>query len=183
MQEIQQGSILISQPFTLDQYFKRTVVYIVEHHINGDLGFIFNKELNQKVKDVIPNFPDIDLPLYSGGPVANNQLFFLHNIGDEIDGAMHVRGNVFWGGNFEQVINGLRIGTYKPQQIRCFIGYAGWDENQIDEEIESKAWFLADAEKLDIMKANPETLWGDGLKAIGSNYAKLAEFPEDFCLN
>jgi hypothetical protein len=33
------------------------------------------------------------------------------------------------------------------------------------------------------MEANPETLWGDGLKAIGSNYAKLAEFPEDFCLN
>jgi putative transcriptional regulator len=94
-----------------------------------------------------------------------------------------VRGKVFWGGNFEQVMNGLRKGTYKPQQIRCFIGYAGWEENQIDEEIESKAWFLADAEKLDIMEANPETLWGDGLKAIGSNYAKLAEFPEDFCLN
>lgn len=183
MQEIQQGSILISQPFQMDQYFKRTVVYIVEHQLNGDLGFIFNKELNQKVKDVIPDFPDIDLPLFSGGPVANNQLFFLHNIGDEIDGAMHVKGNIFWGGNFEQVIQGLRIGKYKPNQIRCFIGYSGWEENQIGEEIESKAWFLADSEKLDIMKTDPDNLWGESLKAIGSNYAKLAEFPEDFCLN
>ncbi len=183
MQEIQQGSILISQPFQMDQYFKRTVVYIVEHQLNGDLGFIFNKELNQKVKDVIPDFPDIDLPLFSGGPVANNQLFFLHNIGDEIDGAMQVKGGIFWGGNFEQVIQGLRTGRYKPNQIRCFIGYSGWEENQIGEEIESKAWFLGNPEQLDIMQTDPDTLWGDSLKAIGSKYAKLAEFPEDFCLN
>jgi putative transcriptional regulator len=183
MQEIQQGSILISQPFQLDQYFKRSVVYIVEHQLNGDLGFIFNKELNQKVKDVIPDFPDIDLPLYSGGPVANNQLFFLHNIGDEIDGAMHVNGSVYWGGNFEQVIQGLRKGLYSPDQVRCFIGYSGWDENQIDEEIESNAWFLTNSEKIDLMRIDPESMWGDTLKAIGSNYAKLAEFPEDFCLN
>ena len=57
-----QGSLLISEPFLLDSYFKRAVVLLSEHDSTGTLGFILNKPTDVKLNDAVEDFPPFDVP-------------------------------------------------------------------------------------------------------------------------
>merc|ERR1712065_46093 len=91
--------ILISEPFLLDYYFKRSVVLLCDHSDEGSFGVIMNKPLSVKLNEVVKDFPDFAAPIYLGGPVQNDSLFFLHTIGDKIEGSVEVINGLFWGGD------------------------------------------------------------------------------------
>ncbi len=76
-----QGALLISEPFLLDSYFKRAVVLIGEHDQHGTIGFILNKPTDVKINDAVEDFPSFNVPLYFGGPVDTDTLFYIHTIG------------------------------------------------------------------------------------------------------
>ena len=80
-----QGSILISEPFLQDAYFQRSVVLLVEHTQEGSMGFVLNKKTELSVNTFfadLQGFPE--MPIYLGGPVSANRLFFIHSLGDLI---------------------------------------------------------------------------------------------------
>ena len=85
-----QGSLLVSEPFLLDSYFKRAVVLLSEHDEKGTLGFILNKPTDVKLNDAVDDFPDFDVPLYFGGPVETDTLFYIHTIGPMLEGAKEI---------------------------------------------------------------------------------------------
>jgi len=62
------GRILISEPFLLDYYFKRSVVLLAEHNEEGSFGLIINKPVKMSLTDIITDFPVFDAPVYLGGP-------------------------------------------------------------------------------------------------------------------
>ena len=75
-----QGSILISEPFLQDAYFQRSVVLLVEHTQEGSMGFVLNKKTELSVNTFfadLQGFPE--MPIYLGGPVSANRLFFIHS--------------------------------------------------------------------------------------------------------
>ena len=82
-----QGSLLVSEPFLLDSYFKRAVVLLSEHDSQGTLGFILNKPTDVKLNEAVDDFPEFDVPLYFGGPVETDTLFYIHTVGELITGA------------------------------------------------------------------------------------------------
>ena len=43
-----------------------------------------------------PHLKKWELPLYEGGLVSLNQLFYTHTLGDKLSGSQHVIDNVFW---------------------------------------------------------------------------------------
>ncbi|HSR18184.1 MAG TPA: YqgE/AlgH family protein, partial [Ignavibacteriaceae bacterium] len=98
-----QGSLLISEPFLLDSYFKRSVVLIGEHDEHGTIGFILNKPTDVKINDAVEDFPYFDAPLYFGGPVDTDSLFYIHTIGTKLEGAKEIVKGVFWGGDYNQL--------------------------------------------------------------------------------
>ena len=73
-QEPQKGKVLLSEPFLLDNYFKRSIVLITEHNENGTIGFVLNKPVDVNISDVIENFPEINADVALGGPVSTNTL-------------------------------------------------------------------------------------------------------------
>ena len=83
-----QGSLLISEPFLLDSYFKRAVVLIGEHDQHGTIGFILNKPTDVNINDAVEDFPSFQVPLYFGGPVETDTLFYIHTIGPKL---CHIR--------------------------------------------------------------------------------------------
>lgn len=181
---VRQGNILIAQPFLNDGYFKRTVVLLTEHNEHGTMGFVFNKPMHLKLKDVLPMFPDFSQPLYRGGPVADNQLFFIHNRGLDIDNSMPIgESGWYWGGSFEDVVVLLKEDRISNDEIRFFIGYSGWEADQLNTEIEQKSWFVAEADYSNLFNEEPHQTWPNELKRMGSNFAILGNFPEDPSLN
>ena len=177
------GSLLISEPFLVDSYFKRAVVLIGEHDEHGTVGFILNKPTDVKINDAVDDFPDFDTPLYFGGPVDTDSLFYIHTLGDRLKGAREIAKGIFWGGDYDQLKFLIDTKQINPHQIRFYAGYSGWEPKQLDVEIKEKSWLLSSATTQFTFSDESKSLWGQVLKSMGTEYAILANFPEDPSLN
>ena len=67
--------------------------------------------------------------------------------------------------------------------IHFFVGYAGWEAGQLEKEVGEKAWFVNDADFENLFSKEYEEIWKNELKRMGSNFAVLANFPQDPSLN
>ena len=50
--------------------------------------------------------------------------------------------NIFWGGDFKTVVDVINDGRLNENDIRFFLGYSGWDANQLENELNSNSWIL-----------------------------------------
>jgi putative transcriptional regulator len=178
----EKGTILIAEPFMKDQYFKRSVVLIAEHNEEGTVGFILNHPLEVKLKDVMSDTADSPFPLFLGGPVQRDNLFFVHTLGDLIEESRLVCEGLWWAGNFTTVKEMVKRNEIKEEHIRFFIGYSGWTEGQLEEEMKSNSWIVTGAKQRHLLLPHDQ-LWGTVLKSMGKKYAEIANYPEDPSLN
>lgn len=181
--ELHKGVLLLSEPFLPDPNFKRTVVLLTEHDEEGSIGFVLNRPTELTVNDVLDNFPNFEAPIYVGGPVEQNTLHFLHHESLAIPGSKEVVPGLRWGGDFEAVKDGIANGLISKQHIRFFVGYAGWSAEQLEEEVNGKAWILSQASLSHVLGKSVETLWHNVLFEMGADYRLLANSPEDPSLN
>ena len=97
------GKILISEPFLRDATFGRSVILLVDHTEEGTMGLVINKQLPLLLNDVVMEFKYLDeIPLYKGGPVATDTLFYLHTL-EKIPGSIPVSKGLFLNGDFEEI--------------------------------------------------------------------------------
>ncbi len=179
-----QGRLLISEPALRDFYFSKSVVLLVEHTAEeGTFGLIINKPVHLKLNEVVKDFPEIDFPLYLGGPVHPERLFYLHTLGEQIPGSLKIFDNIYWGGDISKLIELIDLKLVSPSQVKFFIGYSGWEAGQLDREMGEKSWIVTQPSHDSILADNPETLWGNVLKKMGNDYAIWANFPSDPILN
>lgn len=178
------GKLLISEPSLRDFYFSRSVVLLAEHSDEeGSVGLILNKPINLKLKDVVKEFPTNEFPLYLGGPVHPDRLFYLHTLGERIPGSMEIIKGLFWGGEIEKLMNLVDLKLVSPEEVRFFIGYAGWEPKQLDRELKEDSWIVTQCSLDTVISDKPETLWSNILKELGDDYAIWANFPADPILN
>lgn len=176
------GRILISEPLLNDKFFHRSVVLLVEHNNEGTFGFIINKPARVTVDYFLPELP-ADAPVYLGGPVSTENLYYIHTSGDLVEESIEVMDGLYWGGNMEQIQELLLIGKMTPADIKFFIGYSGWMARQLDGEIEKNSWLVSTIKASQVMKTAPQSLWESSLKRVGKEYAYWTKFPEDPQLN
>jgi putative transcriptional regulator len=173
------GRLLISEPFLDDKYFKRSVVLLCEHNEKGSFGFVLNRYVDLKIQEVMDDFPAIDTKISVGGPVQNSNLYYLHTLGDAVEGSENIIGNIYMGGNFEAIKILLLSGKASSDQIRFFVGYSGWTENQLEEELIAKSWYVCEADTKSLMDTSRVKLWKETLISKGKEFEVLANFPED----
>jgi len=177
------GRLLLSEPLLRDFYFRRSVVLLIDHGDDGSFGVIINKPLKMNLNDVVNGLPDIEAPVYIGGPVASDKVFFLHTLGDEIPDSVPVSDEMFWGGNLEAITQKIKEGTVDPETIRFFLGYSGWTSNQLDDEIKSNSWAVTIPKHEMIMKIKPERMWNKYVGTLGKDYRFWLHMPKDPMLN
>ena len=173
-----QGSILISEPSLRDFYFRQSVVLLAEHNEEGTFGVILNKPIEARLKDVIKGFPAYNLPVYLGGPVKTDSVFFIHTHGD-VDQCVPIMEGLYWGGDLEVIKAMMKRKELLPNEIRFFVGYSGWSPKQLDRELSEKSWVLSQTTVSEVINNHPETLWSNYLKSMGQDYAIWANFPAD----
>ena len=177
------GKLLIAEPTILnDSSFNRTIVLLTEHTSNNSVGFILNRPLDYTVNDLIPNI-DCNFPVYQGGPVEQDNLYFVHKIPDLLPDSIEVANGIFWGGNFESLKVLLNKNLLKPSDIRFFLGYSGWGKQQLDEEMNQKSWFVGENDFENIFSIDDQNLWKNKLLQKGGDYKLWANAPSDFNLN
>ncbi len=169
------GHLLIAAPSLFD-YFRRTVVLVLEHTPEGAMGVVLGRETETLVSDAVPALADLadeEDVVFLGGPVAPESVVAL--------------------GDFEQPDQaGNRIvgslGTVDPdgtndslRRLRVFAGYAGWSPGQLDAELDSDAWIVQPADAEDPFLAGD--IWSDALGRKGGRYRLMATMPADPSLN
>lgn len=179
-QKPRKGKILIAEPYLPDYNFKRSVVLLCRHNNKeGTFGLILNKPMELKVNETINNFPEFDAPLYYGGPVESDKLFYIHTKGNLIEDSLAISDGVYIGGNFELIKQMIKNKDLYPHDIKFFIGYSGWAPYQLQQEIEMESWIVSDCDNQCIMKNEVENMWKDILRRMGKEYARLTLFPDD----
>lgn len=178
-----QGSVLIAEPFLAGSYFNRSIILLASFNENGAVGFILNKIVEFPVEDIFVDFPDFDSEIHIGGPVGTDSVYFIHTLGDIIPGSIHIRENMYWGGDFEALKMQIKLGLVNPQQVRFFLGYSGWEPGQLEEEIKENSWLVADIPEVELMTINENAMWTESVRAMGGKYKMWEHFPENPSLN
>lgn len=180
----EKGDLLISEPFLPDPNFQRTVVLICEHGEDGSFGFVLNKPSLLKGSDVLDEATNFENTLYLGGPVQQDTLHFVHRQIPGLEGGAEIAKGVQWGGSFEQLLGLMEAGKLDPQDLKFFLGYSGWSEGQLEEELAQNTWIIyKSATAADIFDTQPDVLWRECLKKMGGKYKILSNYPTDPRLN
>ena len=173
----QRGKVLISQPFMMDGCFSRSVVLLTEYTETGAIGFILNKWLEVKLGKLMADFPASESEISLGGPVDPNTFHYLHTCSNVPD-AVEVGNGIYWGGDIEVIRQFLSISVIKQEDIRFFLGYAGWSDGQLDEELENDSWLVGDIKPSQILRYSPN-LWQETVRNMGEKYQLWTTFPEN----
>jgi len=177
------GRILISEPYLNDPNFERTIILLCEHNNEGSFGFVLNKPSIAKVNEVMDNEINLDVPVFIGGPVQQDTLHFVHRCA-ELQDAVEIGEGIYWGGNFESMRLQLESHQINSKDVKFFLGYSGWSEGQLNEELKADSWIVSD--KLNdelVFETNAEVMWQKVLKDMGGRYSVYSNYPLDPRLN
>jgi len=173
------GRILLSEPLLGDYFFGRSVVLLAEHNDEGSFGTILNKQISANFNEVVKDFPDFDAPVYLGGPVDTENIFYLHTKGDQLENSTEIIKGLFWGGDIEMLKEMMLLKAIEPKDIRFFIGYSGWESQQLEMELEKNSWIIARVARKDVFGIEPTTMWETLVNKMGEEYRYWKNFPVD----
>jgi putative transcriptional regulator len=169
------GKLLIAAP-TLEDFFHRTVVLVIEHSEEGAMGLVLNRPTETAVAEAVDRLAPLAGPddlVHLGGPVSPESVIALGEFEEPAQAARMVVGD---------------LGLVDPdaadpelRALRVYAGYAGWAPGQLEGELEADAWIVDDALGEDPFR--DEDLWPVALARKGGAYALLARMPADPSLN
>ncbi len=180
------GKFLIAMPGMGDARFDKSVIYICAHSDEGAMGFIINQTLdNPKVPDFLcqleiiteeerHQLPDSALNklMNSGGPVEPGRGFVLHSPDFNSESTVEVNGNICLTATLE-ILRAIATGQ-GPEASFLALGYSGWSAGQLEDEIASNGWLIADAKEDLIYDTNNKTKYTRSLKLLGIDEALLS---------
>lgn len=182
-QEIQKGNLLIAEPSTIaDKSFNRSIILLAEHNENGSVGFILNKPSKYLLKDLVFEIQS-DMKVFIGGPVEQENLYFVHTVPELIPDSIEIVQGIYWGGNYEAVKSLLNQNLIKNSEIRFFLGYSGWSFEQLEAELKEKTWAIIENTYSNVFKINDAESWREKLLEMGGKYRMWANSPEDPMMN
>ena len=181
--EPERGDLLISEPYLPDPNFERTVIYLCEHDDNGTFGFVLNRLAHVKLSDVVDEV-SYTSDLFVGGPVQQDTLHYIHRNPDLADSSKMVSNDIYWGGDYDQLLGMLNTKSISQEEIRFFIGYSGWAPDQLMDEMKAKSWIvLKGATSEMVFDWDNQDLWKACLKTMGGKYRLMSNYPKDPRMN
>lgn len=164
------AQLLIARPGMVDPGFAESVVLVTVPPDSGPMGVILNKATASTIGDAFPDNPDLrrrtDV-LCWGGPVEPNGLLAVFRMSPGPKRAIQVIDDIYLSGD-GQILQTL---VRKPVQTfgqRFFVGYAGWQEGQLEWELSQGAWYTLPADENVIFKMDIATMWRDLFKAASA---------------
>ncbi|XP_051123578.1 uncharacterized protein LOC127246331 isoform X2 [Andrographis paniculata] len=173
--------------------FERTVVLLLRSGTRnpqeGPFGVVVNRPLHKKMKHMNPSNIELattfaDCSLHFGGPLDASM--FLLRAGETagLAGFEEIIPGIYFGSrnSLDEASRLIKKGTLKPQDFRFFMGYAGWQLDQLIEEIESDYWYVAACSANLIsgasQKSYPDGLWEEVLQLMGGHYSEMSRKPK-----
>lgn len=142
--DLKGGLFLKSSPLLKETYFEEAGILIAEFNEKGALGFVINRSFNRTLNELEDFKDSLPFPIYEGGPVDQEHLYFVHQRPDLIADGKLIAEGMYLGGNFQQAVEAINNRTLTTADVKIFIGYCGWDGAELEAEIEEGSWTVED---------------------------------------
>ncbi|EID72728.1 YqgE/AlgH family protein [Imtechella halotolerans] len=176
----QKGHLLIAEPSIIgDVSFNRSVVLLADHSQEGSIGFILNKPLQFRLNELVP---EISKPfkVYNGGPVEQDNLYFIHRVPELIPDSIEISNGIYWGGDFNVALQQINKDTIKEKDIKFFLGYSGWQASQLEDELSVNSWVVTEnCYKSNLIKKSALSFWKEKMLELGGDYMLWSNAPEN----
>lgn len=180
----QKGLLLIAEPSIIgDISFNRSVILLADHNNLGSVGFILNKPLDFKLNELVPEIKK-SFRVFNGGPVEQENLYFIHKIPELIPNSIEISSGIYWGGDFESIVSLINDNHIKDADIKFFLGYSGWAAEQLNDELNANSWVISKNNySSNLIKKPARTFWKEKIEELGGNYLLWANAPENPSFN
>ena len=177
------GKILLSSPNLLsDMIFYKSIILIVDETEKGLTGFILNRKSDLYITKDINSTKKVKIDLFYGGPVSNNHYYLLKSENDHFE-SIKIHKNLYWGNNLEYLFNQIEDGLIDKEDVIFFQGYSGWDNEQLDDEIENNSWIVLENGIENTFEYKESKSWNKIIKSLGKKYRIWSNSPDDISLN
>ena len=173
------NQLLIAMPAMGDPNFSHTVALVCDHSPRGALGLILNKPLPMRMAEI---FEQLQIELKSeplrerqvlcGGPMQTDRGFVVHGAGGEWDSTLKVSETIHVTTS-RDILAAMARGE-GPQEALLALGYAGWDEGQLEDEMRANAWLNAPVDLGLIFNLPFESRWEAAGRLLGVELSRIS---------
>jgi len=158
------GQLLVAAPGMGDPRFERTVILIVKHGPGGAMGIVINRPIGEQplasvLKGLGQNDGDVagSVGVFSGGPVQPEIGFVVHSAEYRRPETVAITDQL----SITSSVAILQdIGDNRgPAKVLVAFGYAGWGPDQLEHEIEERAWATAAADPSLVFDEDRDHVW------------------------
>ncbi|HEY0665063.1 MAG TPA: YqgE/AlgH family protein [Gallionella sp.] len=171
---------LIAMPAMQEGVFAGTLTYVCEHNENGALGIVINRpitltldEMFEQVKIQQHNPALAKMPVYYGGPVQTERGFVLHDGLKDWESTLRINGKMALTTS-KDILEAMGSGE-GPRNTIVTLGYAGWDQGQLEHEVRENIWLTVPASEHILFDLPPEERLPAAMALLGVDYATLVE--------
>lgn len=174
VKDLAAGKLLVASRNLGDPNFAKTVVLLVHYDAEGVVGLVINRRTEIPISRVLEGLKaaqERSDPVYVGGPVETPAVFALLQSPAKVQGAEHIVGKVYLISTkplFEQTLSARP----SPKVFHVYLGYAGWNQDQLRMEMELGSWFVFPGDAKTVFDSDPDLLWS---QMIQKTELKLAE--------
>jgi len=185
--ELQTPVLLLATPQVLDPFFRQSVVLLLQHSEEGSLGFIINRTTGIRVEEIlegleIPWLGDEAEAAFFGGPVQPQlgTVLFHRSADDESAFEPDTITELLPGLLMTQHIGSLTaLAAAPPGFFRFVLGYSGWAEGQLVEELERNDWLIAPPTDELLFGTDPDSIWDSAMLSVGIDPESLGPWPDE----
>ena len=170
--DVNAGDVIVAPPAVAHGVFHQTVILLGQHNQEGTQGWVMNRATGHGVSEIIKELNielDQDIPLYWGGPVSPQTVWMLHSTDWALGNTREINSEWAVTSN-EQMFHHIANGD-EPSYYRVFMGYSGWVEGQLQEELmgepprkQSHSWLiLRDPDTRWLIDRDPTELWTEAV--------------------
>ena len=168
-------ALLLSMPQLDDPNFKRTVVLLCQHSLEGAWGLVLNRPTGQRAAEVVqldpPLAADSGLDIWVGGPVDPNRGCILLGEDPKDPDAIELAAGLYLSGS-PRLLRRL-LERHPPARTRLMMGYAGWGPGQLEAELTQSAWLIGDLALDLVFDIDAAVMWETAIRRLGADPAML----------
>lgn len=182
------GAALVAEPFMKEGYFNHGVISIIDYvPEEGATGTVMNNRTEYMLGELLDGVsPDLEIPVFCGGPLGQDRLYFIHTLGpDIIPKARRYAPGLYVGGDFDIIIDYINEGYNVDGAVRFFIGYSSWYEGQLENEIRQEKWALTHVigSPSNMISLAGDKYWHRFVRSLGPAYRAWSLMPRNVAYN
>jgi putative transcriptional regulator len=155
------GMFLVARRGFLDPNFSQTVVYLMQHDEEASFGLVVNRPDASLLSSILPyvaETPFASRPVYRGGPMDPDMLVMLIRNSPGSALMRQVSGTIQASVSL-QVLDELLVDRKPPDDVRFYLGYAGWSPGRLEQELEHHYWHLVKGDPAVVFGPQAASLW------------------------